>query len=152
RGDITVAERAELAGHMASMVMLTGEVGAGKHSLARALEARLVRAGHHAYLLDGKNVVLGVDADISFDDIDELVRRFGEVAHILLDAGNLVISTTNVIGLADHLTLQARIAPFKMFIVHLGSEAEGLPEGADLRIDPHPQLDVGAAVDAIIAE
>jgi bifunctional enzyme CysN/CysC len=152
RGDITVSERAEIKGHPASMVMFTGDAGAGKHEVARALEARLVRSGHNAYLLDGKNVVLGVDADISFDDIDELVRRFGEVAHMLLDAGNLVISTTNVIGLADHLAIQTLISPFKMFIAHLGPEAEGLPEGADMRIDALPELDIDAAVDRVMAE
>jgi len=136
RGDITSAQRAELNKHPASMVMFTGAAGTGKHAIARALEATLVRDGRHAYLLDGKNVVLGVDADLAFDDIDELVRRFGEVAHILLDAGNLVISTTNVISLASHQIIGAKISPFKMFIVHLGPEAEGLPEGADLRLSP----------------
>lgn len=149
RGDVSADQRAEVAGHPASMVMVTGEAGAGKHEVARAMEAALVRSGHRAYLLDGKNVVLGVDADIAFDDIDELVRRFGEVAYILLDAGNLVVSTTNVIGLADHLAIQTLISPFKMFIVHLGPEAEGLPAGADMRLDPNPPVD--RAVDAIVA-
>lgn len=150
RGDVSVHQRAEMNGHPPSMIMVTGEAGAGKHQVARALEAMLVRTGHHAYLLDGKNVVLGVDADIAFDDIDELVRRFGEVAYILLDAGNLVISTTNVIGLADHLAIQTQISPFRMFIVHMGPEAEGLPEGADMRLDSNPA--VADAVDAVMAE
>ena len=150
RGDVSVDQRIEMNGHPPSMLMVTGDAGAGKHQVARALEAMLVRTGHHAYLLDGKNVVLGVDADIAFDDIDELVRRFGEVAYILLDAGNLVISTTNVIGLADHLAIQTQISPFRMFIVHLGPEAEGLPQGADIRLDPNPAVD--DAVAAIMAE
>ena len=150
RGDITPAQRSDRNRHPASMVMFTGDTNTGKHAVARVLEAKLVNADHQAYLLDGKNVVLGVDADIEFDDIDELVRRFGEVAHILLDAGHLIISTTNVIGLADHLSIQTQISPFKMFIVHLGPEAEGLPEGADMRLDPNPDPD--DAVRAIIAE
>ncbi len=150
RGDITNAQRAERNRHPASMVMFTGDTATGKHAIACVLESRLVHAKHQAYLLDGKNVVLGVDADLEFDDIDELVRRFGEVAHILLDAGQIIISTTNVIGLADHLSIQTQISPFKMFIVHLGPEAEGLPEGADMRLDPNPDPD--GAVRAIIAE
>jgi bifunctional enzyme CysN/CysC len=149
RGDITPEQRAEINGHAASMVMFTGDANTGKHQVARALEGALVRSGHHAYLLDGKNVVLGVDADIAFDDIDELVRRFGEVAYMLLDAGQLVISTTNVIGLTDHLVLQTQISPFQMFVVHIGPEAEGLPEGADMRLNPRP--DVEGAVAAIVA-
>lgn len=151
RGDITRAQRAELSGHPASMIMLTGEMGVGTQEIARALERRLVETDHHAYMLDGKNVVIGVDADISFDDIDELLRRFGEVAHILMDAGNLVISTTNVIGLADHLALKTLITPFPMFVAHVGPEAEGLPDGADIRLDPPPALDVNRAIDSILS-
>jgi bifunctional enzyme CysN/CysC len=150
RGDIMPVQRMEINGHPASMVMFTGDANTGKHEVARALESALVHTGHNAYLLDGKNVVLGVDADIAFDDIDELVRRFGEVAYILLDAGHLVISTTNVIGLTDHVVLQTQIAPFQMFVVHLGPEAEGLPEGADMRLNSRP--DPERAVAAIVAE
>jgi bifunctional enzyme CysN/CysC len=150
RGDITSAQRAEIKGHPASMVMLTGGDGAHRSDIARALEAALVKVSHHAYLLDGKNVVLGVDADIAFDDIDELVRRFGEVAHILLDAGNLVISTTHVIGLSEQAAIATLVAPFPVLVVHQGPEAEGLPEGADLRLDPGVSPET--AVAAITAE
>ena len=152
RGDISPEQRAHYAGHPASMVMLTGATGTGKHRIGRALESALVHRGHRAYLLDGKNVVLGVDADLAFDDIEELVRSFGEVAHLLLDAGNLVISTTNVIGLSDHLAIKTQIAPFDMFVVHLGPEAEGLPEGADMRLDPNPDGPHDREVNQITAE
>jgi bifunctional enzyme CysN/CysC len=143
RGDVTVANRAEVNGHAASMVMLTGETGTGKHAIARVLEKELVDCGHNAYLLDGKNVYLGVDQDIAFDDIEELVRRFGEVAHLMLDAGLLVVSTTNVIGLGDHLQLATQIAPFRMFVVHLGPE--GSQNGADMRFDPNTNPEGAAA-------
>jgi bifunctional enzyme CysN/CysC len=150
RGDVTPEARAEQNGHPPSMVMLTGGAEAGKHEAARELEAELVAAGHRAYLLDGKNVYLGVDADLAFDDVDELVRRFGEVAYLMLDAGLLVVSTTNVIGLSDHLQIATQIAPFKMFVIHMGPEAEGLPEGADLRFDP--DADPRLVVRAVLAE
>jgi adenylylsulfate kinase-like enzyme len=150
RGDITPGMRAELHGHPASMVMLTGEAGVGKHAIARALERHLVDTGHHAYLLDGKNVFLGVDADLPLDDRAGLVRRFGEVAHLFLDAGTLVVSTTNVVGLADHAAVHALVSPFKMFVVHVGANGKGMPEGADLRIDPNTEAQ--DAVAAIVAE
>lgn len=149
RGEITAHERATLLGHPASMVMLTGDAGVGKAVVARALERRLVEDGVHAYLLDGKNVFLGVDADIELDDRDELVRRFGEVAHLFLDAGTVVVSTTNVIGLGDHRTLQTLVAPFKMLIVHMGPSDDGLPDGADLRLSAGAEPT--AAVDQIVA-
>ncbi|HWM84723.1 MAG TPA: GTP-binding protein [Kofleriaceae bacterium] len=141
RGDVGPDRRAELAGHPASMVMVTGASGVGKMTIARALERRLVESKHHAYLLNGKNLVLGVDADIAFDDVDELVRRFGEVAHLLLDAGLLVVSTTNFIGVRDHKAITTQVSPFPTFVVHVGPEAEGLPEATDLRVDPQPEVD-----------
>ncbi len=141
RGDIAPDRRAELAGHPASMVMLTGAHGTGKVAVARALERRLVESGHRAYLLNGKNLVLGVDADIELDDVDELVRRFGEVAHLLLDAGLIVVSTTDLIGVRDHVGITTQVAPFPTFVIHLGPEAEGLPEATDLRADPNPDIE-----------
>ncbi|HTE53470.1 MAG TPA: GTP-binding protein [Kofleriaceae bacterium] len=150
RGDIGPDRRAELAGHAASMVMVTGAPGSGKMAIARALERRLVESGHRAYLLNGKNLVLGVDADIAFDDVGELVRRFGEVAHLLLDAGLLVISTTNFIGVRDHKAITTQVEPFPTTVVHLGPEAEGLPEATDLRFDPQPETE--SAVEQIVRE
>lgn len=150
RGDIGPDRRAELAGHPASMVMVTGAAGSGKMTIARALERRLVESGHRAYLLNGKNLVLGVDADIELDDVGELVRRFGEVAHLLLDAGLLVITTTNFIGVHDHVSITTQVAPFPTTVVHLGSEIRGLPEATDLRFDPQP--DTEKAVDEILRE
>ncbi len=143
RGDITAGQRAEQNGHPATLVMITGGHGVGKHALARALESELARSGHHAYLLDGKNVFLGVDADLALDDRDELVRRFGEVAHLLLDAGMLVVSTTNVIGLADHRAIETLVAPAPVFAVHLG--ADGAGERAALHFEANVAVD-GAVV------
>jgi bifunctional enzyme CysN/CysC len=150
RGDITPAMRAEKLGHPASIVMITGEAGVGKHAIACALEKSLVETDHHAYLLDGKNVFLGVDADLPLDDREGLVRRFAEVAHLFLDSGTLVVSTTNAIGLSDHHALAAVVAPFKMFVVHVGDTGAGLPEGADMRL--HPNAEPAAAAAAIAAE
>lgn len=149
RGDVTPEERAKRHGHPASMVMITGESGGGEQAVARALERRLVDAGVHAYLLVGKNVLLGVDADIAFDDREGLVRRFGEVVHLFLDAGTVVVSTTNVIGLGDQRTLRTLVSPFPVLVVHMGGESPGAPEGADLRVDPGGEPE--KAADAIMA-
>lgn len=150
RGDITPGQRAVLNGHPATLVMITGDVTVKKHELARALESRLVHSGHRAYLLDGKNVVLGVDSDIALDDRAELVRRFGEVAHLLLDAGLLVVSTTNMIGLVDNHTIATLVAPFSVFTVDLRDQDSSSGISADLRFDPDQIGD--ATVDGILAE
>ena len=92
---------------------------------------------------------VGIDADIAFDDIDELVRRFGEVANILLDAGLIVVSTTNVIGLGDYRQIETQIEPAPMFLIHVGSEAEGIPDGADVLVEAG--VDPASAVETILA-
>ena len=70
-------------------VWFTGLSGSGKSTVAAAVERRLVEAGRPAYVLDGDNVRHGLNADLGFDDDDraENVRRLGEVARLLADAG-----------------------------------------------------------------
>jgi hypothetical protein len=115
--------------------MFVGKTGVGKHRYARALEKSLFRAGRAAYLMDGTNVLLGVDSDMIWAQStqQELVRRFAEVAHLLLDAGLLVVSTTNAIGLADVAAVQALIPDFPVLAVEITPEGGGL-SSADLRL------------------
>ncbi|HJQ44272.1 MAG TPA: adenylyl-sulfate kinase [Jatrophihabitantaceae bacterium] len=70
-------------------VWLTGLSGSGKSSVAAEVERRLVASGRPAYLLDGDNLRHGLNADLGFgaDDRAENVRRVGEVAKLLADAG-----------------------------------------------------------------
>jgi bifunctional enzyme CysN/CysC len=74
-------------------VWLTGLSGSGKSTVAVALEQRLVGAGRPAYILDGDNLRHGLNADLGFSDADrtENVRRVGEVARLLADAGVVAI-------------------------------------------------------------
>jgi hypothetical protein len=70
-------------------------------------------------MLDGTNVLLGVDQDLYWVDAtqQELVRRFAEVAHLMLHAGLIVVSTTNAIGLADYGQVQALIPDFASVVI-----------------------------------
>jgi bifunctional enzyme CysN/CysC len=74
-------------------VWLTGLSGSGKSTVAAELERRLVASGRPAYLLDGDNLRHGLNADLTFsaDDRRENVRRVGEVAKLLADAGVIAI-------------------------------------------------------------
>src|SRR6185295_2864141 len=109
-GGVTADQRAQRFGHRAALIMFVGPAGSGKQDYARALEKALFDRGHNTYMLDGKNVLLGVDHDLWVDAAQsELVRRFGEVAHLLLNTGLLVVSTTNAIGLADARAVQSLI-------------------------------------------
>ncbi|HNG45649.1 MAG TPA: adenylyl-sulfate kinase, partial [Elusimicrobiota bacterium] len=97
------------------------------------------------YLLDGTNVLLGVDSDLIFRQStqQELVRRFAEVAHLLLDAGLVVVSTTNAIGLADVAEVQALIPDFPVLVVEVG--AASALSAADLRLKGTETEDAVAA-------
>jgi bifunctional enzyme CysN/CysC len=143
KGGVAPAERAKRHGHRAALVMVVGKAGVGKQRYARALEKALFAEGRQAYMLDGTNVLLGVDHDLSVDAArSELVRRFGEVAHLLLDAGMIVVSTTNAIGLADHGAVQALIGDTPSIVVEIDPTGRSTAP-CDLKIrgtEPEPEV------------
>ncbi|PAF31918.1 adenylyl-sulfate kinase [Paenibacillus sp. 7516] len=81
-------------GHRSRALWFTGLSGAGKSSLAFALEQHLHDRGVHCYVLDGDNVRHGLNRDLGFtsEDRQENLRRIGEVAKLMVDAGLLVLS------------------------------------------------------------
>src|SRR2546422_7386780 len=111
KGDVGAEDRARHFGHRAALVLITGARHAGKSMLARRLEVQLVADGRHTYLLDAANLRRGLDADLSEEDTDEIVRRFGEVARLLMDTGLIVWSTTNALGGADHQAIRTLVHP-----------------------------------------
>ncbi len=80
--------------HKPGVLWFTGLSGAGKSTLAMALEQRLFDAGYQTYVLDGDNVRTGLNANLGFspEDRAENIRRVGEVAALLADAGLIVIT------------------------------------------------------------
>ena len=91
--DVDKAARATLNGHKACVVWLTGLSGAGKSTIANLVEKRLHVMGCHTYLLDGDNVRQGLNKDLGFTSADrvENIRRVGEVARLMVDAGLIVL-------------------------------------------------------------
>ncbi len=81
--------RAAALGHAGATIWLTGLSGSGKSTVATEVERLLVEAGRPAYVLDGDNLRHGLNRDLGFSDADreENVRRVGEVARLLADAG-----------------------------------------------------------------
>ena len=73
---------------------LYGLSGSGKSTIADAVERSLVSQGHYVKLLDGDNVRTGLNKDLGFTDADrvENVRRVGEVAKLMADAGLIVLT------------------------------------------------------------
>ncbi len=91
--EITKHAHAQLKGQKPAVVWFTGLPGAGKSTLANAVEAKLHRRGKHTYLLDGDNVRHGLSRDLGFTDADrvENVRRVAQVAALMVDAGIIVL-------------------------------------------------------------
>ena len=91
---VSRAEREALLRHRAVTLWFTGLSGSGKSTLARAVEQALVRRGVLAYVLDGDNVRHGLNANLGFspEDRSENIRRIGEVAKLMNDAGVIVLT------------------------------------------------------------
>jgi bifunctional enzyme CysN/CysC len=87
------SERAALKHQRPAILWLTGLSGAGKSTIANLIEQRLSIAGHHTMMLDGDNVRHGLNRDLGFTEADrvENIRRVGEVAKLMTEAGIIVL-------------------------------------------------------------
>jgi len=87
------AERSVLKHQRAAIIWFTGLSGAGKSTVANIVEQRLHAMGHHTMLLDGDNVRHGLNRDLGFTEADrvENIRRSGEVAKLMTEAGLIVL-------------------------------------------------------------
>lgn len=91
---VSQAQREQLLGQHATLIWFTGLSGSGKSTLAVQLEAQLHARGFKTYLLDGDNIRVGLNKDLSFSEEGrvENIRRIGEVSKLFLDAGVIVLS------------------------------------------------------------
>jgi bifunctional enzyme CysN/CysC len=91
---ITNVQRITRNGHKGGVLWFTGLSGAGKSTIAMAVEQELFRRGYQAYVLDGDNVRRGLNANLSFspEDRAENIRRVGEVAALFADSGQVVVT------------------------------------------------------------
>ena len=90
---VSKSARAALNRQKAAIVWFTGLSGAGKSTIANIVERRLHAAGHHTMLLDGDNIRHGLNRDLGFTEADrvENIRRAGEVAKLMVEAGLVVL-------------------------------------------------------------
>ena len=87
-------ERGALKHQRPCILWFTGLSGAGKSTVANALEQALHARGYHTYLLDGDNVRHGLNKNLGFsaEDREENIRRIGEVAKLFVDGGTIVLT------------------------------------------------------------
>ncbi len=179
--DITREHHAGMKNQKPAVLWLTGLSGAGKSTIANIVERKLARMNRHTFLLDGDNVRHGLNKDLGFSDADrvENIRRVGEVAKLMTDAGLIVITAFISPFRAERDMVRAMMQPGEFVEIHIDTtldEAErrdvkGLykkarsgqlknftgidspyeaPENPELRIDT-TQLSAEQAADAIIA-
>jgi bifunctional enzyme CysN/CysC len=92
--DVTRERHAALKSQKPAILWFTGLSGAGKSTIANIVEKKLARMNRHTFLLDGDNIRHGLNRDLGFTDADrvENIRRVGEVAKLMSDAGLIVIA------------------------------------------------------------
>ena len=92
--EISREAHARQKGQQPRVVWLTGLSGAGKSTIANLVEKKLHALGRHSFLLDGDNVRHGLNRDLGFTDADRIenIRRVGEVAKLMSDAGLIVVT------------------------------------------------------------
>ena len=91
---VTPERRAALMHQKPKLLWFTGLSGAGKSTIANLVERKLHARGRHTFLLDGDNVRLGLNKDLGFTAADrvENIRRAGEAAKLMMDAGLIVLT------------------------------------------------------------
>ncbi|MDG1897495.1 MAG: adenylyl-sulfate kinase [Fuerstiella sp.] len=92
--NVTSEERQKLNGHKGAVLWFTGLSGCGKSTVANAVDRMLHDRGIHTFVLDGDNVRMGLNKNLSFapEDRTENIRRIGEVSKLFCDAGVIVLS------------------------------------------------------------
>ena len=161
RGSITQQERIERYGQRPRLVVLTGPQQRPLQEVARGLEGDLFHSGRSAYYLGLSNLVRGLDADmaaaadgaaaVAGENRAEQVRRLGEVAHILCDAGQIVITTVVDLDTYEAETLRILGRPHDLLVIRVGADRHGV--NADLALPPAtPAAQAVAAVRRLLRE
>ncbi|WP_221792059.1 sulfate adenylyltransferase subunit CysN [Aquisediminimonas sediminicola] len=92
--DVSREAHAVMKNQTPAVLWFTGLSGAGKSTIANLVEKKLHALGKHTFLLDGDNVRHGLNKDLGFTETDRIenIRRVGEVARLMADAGLIVLS------------------------------------------------------------
>jgi bifunctional enzyme CysN/CysC len=180
--DVTREFHANLKNQKPAVLWFTGLSGAGKSTIANLVEKKLARMNRHTFLLDGDNVRHGLNKDLGFTEADrvENIRRVGEVAKLMTDAGLIVITAFISPFRSERRMVREMMAPGEFIEIHIDTplaEAEardvkGLykkarsgqlknftgidspyepPENAEIRIDT-TAMSAEEAADIIVAK
>lgn len=120
------ADRRSQNQHNSLLIWFTGLSGSGKSTLANAVEQQLHQQGIHTYTLDGDNVRSGLNNNLSFspEDRKENIRRIAEVAHLMVDAGLVVLAAFVSPYRADRQRIKAIVGADNFIEIHVSTPIE----------------------------
>jgi bifunctional enzyme CysN/CysC len=127
--DVSRETHAHLKGQKPAVLWFTGLSGAGKSTIANLVEKKLAARGRHTFLLDGDNIRHGLNRDLGFTEADRIenIRRVGEVARLMSDAG-LIVLTAFISPFRAERHMVRRMVPegefFEIFVDTPLAEAE----------------------------
>ena len=127
--DVSRETHATLKGQKPAVLWFTGLSGSGKSTIANLVEKKLAARGRHTFLLDGDNVRHGLNKDLGFTEADRIenIRRVGEVARLMTDAG-LIVMTAFISPFRAERDMVRKMLPegefFEIFIDTPLAEAE----------------------------
>jgi bifunctional enzyme CysN/CysC len=126
RGALERWDRAVIKGQKPCVIWLTGLSASGKSTIANELEQRLHLMGRHTMLLDGDNVRNGLNRDLGFTEAArvENIRRIGEVAKLMADAGLIVITAFISPYLAERDLVRRLLPPGDFVEVYVSTPLE----------------------------
>ncbi|MFN8392064.1 MAG: GTP-binding protein [Bdellovibrionota bacterium] len=140
--------RAQRYGQKAALVLITGPASSERKQLAKVVEAKLFSDGRAVYYLGFGSVLYGIDADLDRSTLsnEEHVRRFGEVANIMLDAGLILLASAAEMTRKDIELLRSVVDFQEVLVVWYGELAE-----KDLQPELHltDSADLAQGVEAV---
>ncbi|WP_320046468.1 GTP-binding protein [uncultured Ilyobacter sp.] len=149
KGMVTARERSERYNHKAKLILVTGQKGTGRRDIGRGVEKYLLDTGKKAYYLGVENLIYGIDADIKDlrkeENREEFIRRFGEIAHILVDTGNILITTIVELSKEDLELIKTIVSPENMELIWVGQRVT-TDVDADLYIPHIESIEEGIAI------
>jgi bifunctional enzyme CysN/CysC len=124
--EIGPPERAAIKGQRPCVIWFTGLSGAGKSTIANCLERKLHDQGRHTMLLDGDNIRQGLNRDLGFTEAGrvENIRRIGEVAKLMTDAGLIVITAFISPFRAERDMVREILSPGSFIEIHVDTPLE----------------------------
>ena len=124
--NIDKSARDRLNGHTGKVLWFTGLSGSGKSTVANIVEQKLHQKGIRTYLLDGDNLRHGLNKDLGFTEADRIenIRRITEVAHLMVDAGIVVLTAFISPFRAERRSARARFAEGEFIEVFMDTPLE----------------------------